>query len=295
MASCTILFADVARSTQMYETLGDQLAQQRIGRCIARFMEIVIAHRGEVVKTIGDEVMCTFAEVNDALQCAVEMNRSIEQLPGEKLSDSFSLNIAVGVHRGPVIRKNHDVFGDTVNLAARIVKLAKPRQILLTEQVAGALPSTTKGQVRFVNRETIRGKRGEVKVFEYLWDPKDATILLKRAAASQGSKACLLLVCGKNQITVDSQRPAVSLGRQEQNELILNYERISRSHALIEYRRGKFLLIDHSTNGTYIHHPGEEVLFINQDEVLLTGTGIISLGRVATPGSPGAVHFTVKQ
>jgi hypothetical protein len=247
-----------------------------------------------VIKTIGDEVMCIFQHTDDAICAAVEMNREVDRRLGHDLPDTPSVQVAIGMHCGPLIRTSQDVFGDTVNVAARIVKLAKPRQILLTEPVARSVGPSSRDTIRHVDTQIIRGKSGEMSISEYLWEPTDATVLLERSGLPECARAGLELSWGQHSITVDSQQPAVSLGRQSHNELILNYERISRSHARIEHRRGRFYLIDHSSNGTYIQRPGEEVVFIKRDETQLSGSGIISLGRIATPGSPGAVHFVVK-
>lgn len=286
-----VLFADIAGSTQIYERLGDRLAQKLVGECIGRLKETTYRNKGEVIKTIGDEVMCTFRQVDDAIQAAVEMNQDIDRRLRAKEDDSVSPQLSIGIHCGPMIRTTQDVFGDTVNVAARIVKLAKPRQILLTEPVARSIGTGVGGQVRYVDTQTIRGKSGPVTIREYLWEPKDATLLLKRSALQAVEPAGLLLTWGENTVRVDAGRPAVSLGRQDHNDLILNYERVSRAHARIEYRRGRFYLIDHSSNGSYIQRAGKQVLFIQRDEAPLSGSGIISLGRIATPGSPGAIHF----
>ena len=289
-----VLFADIAQSTQIYERLGDRLAQKLVDETLSRLSLTTRKHRGEVIKTIGDEIMCTFREADDAIGAAVDMSRDFDHPPGKEDADSLSPRIAIGMHGGPLIRSGGDVFGDTVNVAARVVKLAKPRQILLTEPVAQSVRQASRSKLRHVVRETIRGKSGEMTIQEYLWEPKDATVLLKRSVLPKSAQVGMVLTWGQHSIRVDSARPAVSLGRQDHNELILNYERISRSHARIEYRRGRFHLIDHSSNGTYIQQPGKDILFIKRDEALLSDSGIISLGRIATPGSPGAVHFAIE-
>ena len=289
-----VLFADIAGSTQIYERLGDRLAQKLVDETLGRCSRATRRHQGEVIKTIGDEIMCIFREADDAIRAAVEMHRHVDHPPGTGDADPLSPQVAIGMHGGPLIRTGRDVFGDTVNVAARIVKLAKPRQILLTETVAQSVRPTSQSSIRHVGNETIRGKSGEMSIQEYLWEPRDATVLLKRSALQRSAQAGLILTWGQQTMRVDTSLPAVSLGRQGHNELILNYERVSRTHARIEYRRGKFYLIDNSSNGTYIQRPGEEPIFVKGDEALLSGTGIISLGRIAAPGSPGAVHFAVE-
>ncbi|MCD4716691.1 MAG: hypothetical protein K8R45_08115, partial [Desulfobacterales bacterium] len=55
-----ILFADIAKSTNLYETLGDKIAQNLIGTCLSLFSDVTARYNGTVIKTIGDEIMCTF-------------------------------------------------------------------------------------------------------------------------------------------------------------------------------------------------------------------------------------------
>jgi class 3 adenylate cyclase len=292
--SLAILFADVARSTQLYELMGDETAQKLISQCISRFSDIACQHQGSVVKTIGDAVMCTFQHADDAVKAAMAMQLILESIPSARGADRGTPDIYIGIHFGPVIREDGDIFGDAVNLAARMVSLAKPQQILITEQIYNALTPEYQSSVRFLDKDTIKGKSGELNIYEYIWEPNDITVMLDRAAVTLNMQSCLELKRGDSIIKIDSCNPSVTMGRQRKNDLVLNYKRISRFHARIEYRRGKFVLIDNSSNGTYIHLPDQNSVYIKRDETLLSGSGIISLGRQATPGSPGAIHFAVK-
>ena len=277
----------------MYELLGDDRAQRLIARCLRLLCDATEQSNGKVVKTIGDEVMCTFANTDAAAAAAARMQRRLEgfQTGDDELVDGPKIHI--GIHTGPLIRLKDDVYGDTVNLAARVVSLAKPRQILITEEALEALSAANRSSARYVVTETIRGRTGEVKIYEYLWDMSSATVMLEKNTNSPGKNHCLELSVGGRIFRVDRNMPIVTMGRQNHNDIVLKYERISRSHASIQFKRGKFVLTDHSSNGTYLHMPGETGLYINRDEALLFGSGLISLGRRASPGSPGAIHFTV--
>ena len=293
--SLAILFADIARSTRFYEILGDKSAQRLMAACLSRLSDVVCQRQGSVIKTIGDEVMCTFPDADHAVNAAKTMQEAIEKMPDIDNTDLGTPNIYIGIHTGPVIREDNDIFGDAVILAARIVALAKPRQILITEQTVKALTPENKAFVRYVDKETIKGKSGKLKIYEYIWEQDDVTVILGRSSTPLVLQSFLELRCGNLIIKVDHLQPSITMGRQSHNDLALDYERISRSHARIEYSREKFVLIDHSSNGTYVHSRGKNAIHIIRDEVKLSGTGIISLGRKASPGSPGAIHYTVKQ
>ena len=99
---------------------------------------------------------------------------------------------------------------------------------------------------------------------------------------------------GEHTIRISRTRPTVTMGRQEHNDLEVIDTRVSRSHARIEYRKGQFVLVDHSTNGTYVRINGEKGISLKRNEVALEGSGIITLGRKITPDSPKTIHFVLK-
>src|SRR4051812_27083787 len=112
-----VLFADVAGSTKLYDTLGDSLAKKMVDECIGLMREIVARHGGRVVKTIGDEVMCVLPDADSGCLAATDMQIRIMELPAV---NNVKRAIRAGFHAGPVIEENLDVFGDTVNLASRM-------------------------------------------------------------------------------------------------------------------------------------------------------------------------------
>jgi pSer/pThr/pTyr-binding forkhead associated (FHA) protein len=94
---------------------------------------------------------------------------------------------------------------------------------------------------------------------------------------------------------VDDNRKNVLMGRADDNDLVVKGNLISRIHAKVEKRRGKFILIDQSTNGTFLQNAKGEETFIRRDNTELVGEGIIGLGRVAKPGTPLAIHYICKE
>src|SRR4051812_15831756 len=112
-----VLFADVSGSTKLYETQGDTIGHRTVRGCVEAMRRATEGEGGRVVKTIGDEVMAVFGKADAAARAAIAMHRVVEQLPevaGTKLT------LRIGFHGGPVLQKENDIFGDTVNLAARL-------------------------------------------------------------------------------------------------------------------------------------------------------------------------------
>jgi len=290
-----ILFADIAKSTHLYETLGDKIAQKLIGTCLSLFANITARHEGKVIKTIGDEIMCTFPTANDAIDAGVEMHQELEDLTVEDIPGFSPPNIYVGIQWGPVIKEGSDVFGDAVNVAARMVAQAKQRQIITTEETVAELKPEHQESARCIDKTTVKGKSGEFKIYEVVWERHDlTTVMVEDSLGGMTLKARMEIRFHDHLVEVDENSPSASLGRQSHNEIVVNDNRVSRSHARIEYRRGKFVLIDQSTNGTYVVIQGKKKVNLKRDEAQLLGNGIISLGREVDPESPTAIHYVIK-
>jgi adenylate cyclase len=289
-----ILFADIAKSTHLYETLGNKTAQSLIGACLSLLSRVTVLHNGTVVKTIGDEIMCTFPSANDAVEAAIAMNRDLEQLTISNMPGISPPNIYVGIQFGPVIREDEDVFGDAVNVAARMVAMAKQRQIITTDDTIAALSNEHKSSARIIDKTTVKGKSGEFNIYEVIWEQHDATVMVDESLDARKMESRMELKFQGLTIEVDQNRPSVTLGRQSHNDVVVNDERVSRTHARIEYRRGKFILIDQSTNGTFALIKGKKSITLRRDEASLLGSGIIGLGREVTNESPVAIHYSIR-
>lgn len=293
--SVAVLFADIARSTHLYEVLGDKWARALIRDCIALLSKVTLQFRGCVIKTIGDELLCTFPDVNDAVNAGKAMQQAMVQLPCIDNPAYTPPNIYVGIHYGPVIEENGDIFGDTVNIAARTVDIAKQRQIITSEHTVALLNDELRQSAKYIDKITIKGKSGEFNIFEMVWEKQDLTMVFKTGSDSQMTRknvaASLVLQYCDHTITVEQNQPVVMLGRQNHNDIVVCDRPVSRSHARIEYQGGKFLLIDQSTNGTYIQEQGKKMIRVKQLEMPLNGDGIISLGREPDPGSSFVIRY----
>ena len=111
---------------------------------------------------------------------------------------------------------------------------------------------------------------------------------------SKAKKAARFILEFRDQVVeVNDQRKSVILGRAEDNDLVIKGNLISRIHARVEMRRGKFVLIDQSTNGTFVQTIQGEETFIRRDSAEIRGEGTIGLGRVESPGASLAIHFMI--
>ena len=286
-----ILFADVVGSTQLYDRFGDTKASETVAVCLDTMKDATHQYSGTVIKTIGDEVMSTFPSVDQAMGAAVLMQKRISA--DNKKEENIPVSIRIGCHFGPVVQEQNDIFGAAVHTANRMTSQAKARQIIISGETVSLLSPELRKQTRQIDVATVRGRLDEVALFELLWNPEEATSMLPTIEwENRDRKASRLILSFRDRsVQVSDQRKSVNIGRADDNDLVIKGNLISRIHAKIEMRRGKFVLIDQSTNGTFVQNVQGEERFIRRDTTELLGEGTIGLGRAEQPGSSLAIHF----
>ncbi len=289
--SLAVLFADVAGSTRLYEALGDAEALRRVQGCLSALRSVTVQFEGTVIKTIGDEVLCVFADASVALRAAAEMQSAVRALPAQ---DGVRPAVRVGFHAGPVLRRDGDVFGDTVNVAARIAELAKAHQILASDAACATLPGYLRMGVRTLGDMNLKGRNAEVGLCEVVWDHgQDMTLMEGAARPDTGTARELTLECGDRRWRLE--RGSLAIGRDVVSDIVVTAPRASRQHARIEMRNGKFVLVDQSSNGTFVQPAGADRVLLKREEYVLSGKGLIGFGdEVAGPG-PHVLAYTCLQ
>jgi adenylate cyclase len=194
---CTILCVDVCGSTKLYDALGNTRALAVIGKALALLSQAASRHSGTIVKTIGDELMCTFSTVGDAATAAEDMQRSLRQsiLNGEL--DVKSLAVRVGLHSGPVISYSADIFGGAVLVAKRVTAEAKPGQILIGKETLRWLPNAIAARTRLIGSTEIKGEQEPFELFELIWDNDNHNVTLGQDTLENASTPELECGSGK--------------------------------------------------------------------------------------------------
>ncbi|MCP5360577.1 MAG: adenylate/guanylate cyclase domain-containing protein [Sinobacteraceae bacterium] len=289
-----ILFADVVGSTRLFELLGDLRARDMVATCIEIMRGATEKNSGSVIKTMGDEVMSTFPTAAEALNAACQMQRQITAHSQLKI-DGHAVAIRIGCHFGPVVLESRDVFGSTVHTANRMTSQAKSGQIVTTAATVAQLPPEWRAVVRQIDVAAIKGQGSEVALYEVMWQPDEATSMLPQIPL-EGRKTARLRLQFQDQVfVVDDGRPNVVMGRAEDNDLVVKGNLISRLHARIEISRNKVLLVDQSTNGTFICLAGGEEAFLRRDSMQIKGEGMIGLGRAPEADSPLTIRFRCEE
>jgi len=286
-----VLFADVSGSTKLYEVLGDADAKVLIDEALIGMKTITKRHRGRVIKTIGDELMCVFPNAERGFMAATDMQTLVNALVVTK---GVKRMIRVGFHAGPVIEEKGDVFGDTVNVAARMAGLAKGMQIMTTRTTVDALPAALRASTRPIAAIAVKGKADDLAVCEVLWQEGDDLTMAAGATLAAEPRFELALRQGGKEVILGGERSSAMIGRDPACDLVIADPKASRQHARIERRRDKFFLTDQSTNGTFVTFAGEPEIVLRREEVMLRRSGRIVFGHSSSDPAGDSVEFAVR-
>src|SRR5215472_1658279 len=291
-----ILFADVVGSTRLYDTMGDLRARDMVATCIEVMRSATEQRQGTVIKTMGDEVMATFPSADCALNAAAQMQQQISSHAQLKV-EGQPVSIRIGCHFGPVMLENRDVFGAAVHTANRMTSQAKAGQIVTTAATVEHLSPDWRAACRQIDVATLKGQGSEVVLYEVLWQTEDVTSMVPGIAgdAGQAHPMRLRLRMEDRELLIDERHSSVTIGRAEDNDVVIKGNLISRLHCRIEISRNKFVLVDQSTNGTFVQTADGEEAFVRRDSLQLKGQGMIGLGRLPEQGSPQTIRFNCEE
>jgi len=288
-----ILFADICGSTALYENLGDQLARQLIARCLTILNGPLLSHKGTLVKTIGDEILCTFPTSEVALIAACEMQRAIK---ADNQNSEHPMYIRIGFNYGEVLCEDGDIFGDAVNVASRVAAITRANQIMTTPAVIDPLPLSLHDMVRKIQRVDIKGKQEQIDIYQVMWELEDmgsTRIGMSAYRKPQINGIALSLKYKGQPFIIDESKKKLLLGRDEVCQMIVKSDFASRQHANVEFKSGHFILSDHSSNGTYIRSSDGHLSRLNHEEAILQGNGSISLGQPYSDNPVDLIEFSI--
>jgi class 3 adenylate cyclase len=290
-AERTILFADVCDSTGITEALGNVASRSYIGEILDELGAITRGVGGTVIKTIGDEIMSAFEAPMDGIAAAVDMQRAVSSRPP---INGIHSRARIGLHSGSVLLEKGDVYGDVVNVSARVVGLAAAEQVLTT---GATIEKVGNGEVpyRSLGVHGVRGRDESLHLCEILWRGETAQMTVVAPKLTSAPKAELEIRLGDVKLALKgSSKDSLSLGRGAECSLVVASASASRAHADVHSRGGRFYLEDHSTNGTYLRPEGANEIFVHRDQVLLQGTGLIRLGESISVKGPLDIEYRTR-
>jgi adenylate cyclase len=306
MTAVTVVFADLTGSTAIFESSGNVRATHAITNLTQWIGKVCTAHGGRVVKYLGDGVLLVFNDNTKAVGAVIEMQR-LHQHRIADWPEPLKMGLQIGMARGEVVEQAGDCFGDAVNVASRLSDLSGREQIFATGAVidqlersgaAGTTPSLCLGEL------TIRGRAEACMVHKIEWqlevpsesmtiradfgpstpDSQDGGVLPEIELSWQGVRTAF----SQNHLPI-------FVGREINAQFVVKDQRVSRRHANIEYRAGKFYLEDVSSYGTWVRFSDTQaVVALRRQECVLMADGEIALGAPFEDLSVPTVSFRLQ-
>ena len=280
----------------MYDAIGDSKAHQKVVECLKLMAGIIDRYDGQVIEIIGDELMATFPDPDLALSAACEIQERLAQ------DCESQLGVRIGFHFGRTAEANGHPYGDTVNVAARMVSKAKSGQIITNHQTCQHLAASNKARTRYIDRVFVKGKKVPYDLHEVVWDESESTVVVNvrnTSLETGGSALSLFLTYDGQELHMNESSGELVMGRGPRCGLIVHSNAASRLHGTVSYRNGKMVYQDQSTNGTYIRILTEKQsddgadVFVHYEEWVCDQSGILSLGEPVAENRKNRVYFRI--
>jgi len=170
----TVLFVDIAGSTRFYDEHGDVAGLVMVQKCLDLLIPVIEERGGIVIKTIGDAILARFCDQEAAVRSAIEMQCDLaERNVGRAPADQIHVRVAINL--GLALLKGADVFGDVVNVAARIESATDPDEIAISPSVYEKIRHLSDVPVREkATGVELKGKSGKLNLYSVLWKPNEA-------------------------------------------------------------------------------------------------------------------------
>lgn len=177
----TLMFTDIVGSTSFFERRGDIEGRTMIQEHNDLLFPVVQRHGGTVLRTIGDAIMAIFPSPEEGVRAAIEIQRTLcERNKSQRKEDCILVRI--GLNYGKGIVQDGDVYGDMVNVAARVESLAEGDQILVSRSVYDHVRGTEDILCRYFSSTEVKGKAEAIELYRVVWGDEEATADKTRTA-----------------------------------------------------------------------------------------------------------------
>jgi adenylate cyclase len=265
-----VAFVDVVDSVGLYHRIGDEAAHTRMDEALGFAAACAVEGGGRCIKRNGDELLLLFPNADAACEAlrAIQIDTTLE--------------LRIGAHAGALIHKRGDVFGDTVNIAARLTAIARAKEIVISETVQNDLGHQLRKACRRFEQVRLRGTARTMAIYHVCWESATATRFNSAVRLTDPSRRGQLTLHTKaGQFALASEQE-LTIGRDPQCDVVIDDPRVSRFHATLEWHRGIVVLRDHSTNGSFVRHADEtRAHFVRREVLRIRGTGELNFGAAA--------------
>ena len=318
-----VLIAEITGDNPLLDKIGAVETQRAVERSRKRAERSVEAYQGFTVSADGRRLTAHFPRSENAVYAAFDMRMRVKQLPPVS---GVALSVHVVIHAGQIEAANNQPDEASLSLASKLIAVSPANQILVSSEATAKLPDGLRQQLvaeppssiavpgyteavyafpagvtptstnHAATLETFSPTSTSLSVYQPSLDSDDHSqppVLTPAAPTPQ--RTSLMLRHNKNNLSVSDHHPVVLAGREEGNDIVISDRRASRHHSRIEWRQNHFVLIDTSTNGTFmVDDAGHEVV-LRRGEADLPLRGRIGFGYSPTEVGAEVVFFDIGQ
>jgi len=169
MHKIAVLFTDVVGSTKYFKTYGDIKGREMLRKHHRIAISIVEDYGGSLIKEVGDSVMVYFPDALNALKAAIKMQHQFS-MHNKNAESKNEIHIRVGIHYGKVIVEERDIYGDVVNVAAKLTNLADGDQIFVSHEVYELTKEASSGKFELVNFWNMKNVPTGLTIYRVVWE-----------------------------------------------------------------------------------------------------------------------------
>jgi class 3 adenylate cyclase len=255
MRDIAVLFTDVVGSTTFFKTHGDIRGREMLRTHHRMAMSVIETYGGRLIKEVGDSVLVYFPATVDALNASIKIQQKFFLHNMESI-DEDQIHVRIGLHHGRVIVEDKDIYGDVVNVAAKLTNLARGDQVFVSHEIYEATKHLPSIQFEGIDFWKMQKVPDGLKIYKVIWE---------HAFAAPPSKKVFAIVVhdpvrSSFRVTEDDintpaggitdgpQMPYISLNRTPGNDLAVVYDTI---HGAVHASRA---ILSHLLQ----HHPSEK-------------------------------------
>jgi hypothetical protein len=281
-----VLAAGIAGNAQLHGKLAGPEAGRAIDCCLKKILRVIEVGGGNVLQTGGGEVVAAFGAADAVVNAAIEMQQRVADLPpvsGVKMA--IRVGVSCKVTAGQLAEDG------LVREAAHLAGIAKAGQILAAGRICQSLPAALQARSTDTG-STLLGEPGS----------KTAIVEIGSGAASVQSLRYtpdivlstgggLRLRYGKAVIVLDGKKPVIDMGRDGACDVVIRDPRASRRHATIKCCENRVVLIDKSSNGSFVTIGDDSEQFVKHAEIALHGKGVIAFAASSAEPDADCARF----
>jgi len=293
-----VLVAGISGSVRLHDKLGKSEAVRAVDRCVKRIERTIDAWKGRIVEVDSNKVIAAFDGADAAIQAGIEMQQRVADLPPVS---GVKIGIRVGIAANLKPTEDGTPPREIAEEAARLAAIAKPTQILASGTFGQFVSASLAGHITNADHPASNRTETGVPILEIVPplspsqcgnEPIDKDPNQNVVRREPPSQRLTLRYRGET-IQIDKTNWSIRVGRDAGCDIVLHDRRASRIHATIEHRGSEIVLIDQSTNGSYVTVDCAPEVFVRRSEFILQAEGRIAFASSSTAPEADIVEFRV--